>query len=281
MNKPVIHVFRHEAMATEFQVRIAGEKRAYAEQAAEASFMLLDRLEGMLSRFRETSEISQLARLRPGETLRLGEPAFACLKIAQQMEAATGGAFAVAAAALQTQAELPQCALNPERFSAQCLRGRLEFDLGAIGKGFALDRMARLLAEWSCPAHLLVAGGSSILAGAAPAGLPGWSCGLGEDDSPVRYWLTQVSVGGSGLAVKGEHILDPHTGRPAPRTRRAWALADTAAEADALSTAAMVLDAAELDAVLAPEPSWLVILDEPAGLVWRGARPLPPPVTGG
>jgi len=280
MNKPAIHVFRHEAMATEFQVRIADEEQPYAEQAAAAAFVLLDRLEGMLSRFRETSEISQLALLRPGETLRLSEPAFACLKIAQKMETATGGAFAVAAAALQTQAELPQCALIPERFSAHCLRGRLEFDLGAIGKGFALDRMARLLGEWSCPAHLLVAGGSSILAGAAPAGLPGWSCGLGEDDSPVRYWLTQVSVGGSGLAVKGEHILNPRTGRAAQRTRRAWALADTAAEADALSTAAMVLDTAELDAVLSPEPSWLVILDEPAGLVYQGARPLPPPVVG-
>ena len=114
------------------------------------------------------------------------------------------------------------------------------------------------------------------MAGAAPVGLPGWSCGLGEDNSPQRFWLTHGTVGGSGLAVKGEHILDPRTGQPAPRQRRAWALAETAAESDALSTACMVLEEAEIGEVLVPHPDWLVILDEPAGLKYLGQRPVPP-----
>jgi thiamine biosynthesis lipoprotein len=151
----------------------------------------------------------------------------------------------------------------------------LDFDLGAIGKGFALDRMAALLADWDCPAHLLVSGGSSILAGQSPVGLPGWSCGLGEDNSAHRFWLVNASVGGSGLAVKGEHILDPRTGGPAPRQRRAWALADTAAESDALSTACMVLDREEVAEVVAANPQWLAILDEPDGIQYLGERPPP------
>ena len=276
MSDPGIHIFYHDAMATEFQVRIAGEDKKYAEAAATATFTLLDRLEDLLSRYRETSDIAQLAQLAPGETWRISEPTFACLQIAQKMETATLGAFSIAAAALRTQSARPQCALIPERFSVRCLQGKLELDLGAIGKGFALDRLAGLLREWSCPAHLLVAGGSSILAGDPPPGLPGWSCGLGDDHSPDRYWLQHCTVGGSGLAVKGEHILDPLTGQPAQRTRRAWAIADTAAESDALSTACMVLTDTEIAEILQPEPTWLAILDEPDGLRFLGTRPVPP-----
>lgn len=137
----------------------------------------------------------------------------------------------------------------------------MAFDLGAIGKGFALDRMAELLRTWDCPSFLLVAGGSSILAGDPPQETTGWSCGLGEDNAPRRFLLTQASLSGSGLAVKGSHILNPHTGSVALRQNRAWALADTAAESDALSTACMVLSEPEIKAVLEQEPSWLVFLE--------------------
>ncbi len=257
-----IHVFNHRAMATHFEVRIAGEEKIYAAQAAQAAFALADKLESHLSRFRASSDIAQIAQLAPGEKMRLSEPVFACLATAKKMEAATRGAFSVTAAARQSQPAPPQWSLLREQFSIRCDAGQLQFDLGAIGKGFALDRMAEVLREWSCDSFLLVAGGSSILAGDAPAETAGWSCGLGDDDSPRRYWLKNVSLSGSGLAVKGKHILDPRTGQPAARQNRAWALCDTAAESDALSTACMVLDEAEIAEVLAAEKSWLVFLEE-------------------
>ena len=178
-----------------------------------------------MSRFRANSDIAQIAQLAPGEKMRLSEPVFACLEIAKKMELATRGAFSVTAAALKTQPSRPQWSLLPEEFSVRCESGRLEFDLGAIGKGFALDRMAEVLREWDCPAFLLVAGGSSILAGEVPPGMAGWSCGLGDDNSPQRFWLKQGSLSGSGLAAKGRHIFDPRTGEPAARTDRSWALA--------------------------------------------------------
>ncbi len=190
------------------------------------------------------------------------------------MELATRGAFSVAAAALQSQPAPPRWTLA--NFSIRCDGGKLEFDLGAIGKGFALDRMADVMREWSCPAFLLVAGGSSILAGDAPAGMTGWSCGLGEDNSPHRYWLKNVSLSGSGLAVKGKHILNPRTGQPAQRQNRAWALCDTAAESDALSTACMVLEEAEIAAILATEQSWVIFLEEAGVARPLGDRALPP-----
>jgi thiamine biosynthesis lipoprotein len=271
-----VHVFNHYAMATQFQVRIAGEDRNYAAQAAQEAFSVADRLELILSRFRANSEISQIAQLTPGETLRLSEPVFACLEIAQRMESATNSAFCISAAALKTQAETPRWSLLKERVAIRCDAGKLEFDLGAIGKGFALDRMAEICREWECPAFLLAAGGSSILAGDAPPGTPGWSCGLGEDNSAERYWLKNLSLSGSGLAVKGTHIIDPRTGEPAALRSRVWALAGSGAESDALSTACMILPETAIREVMDRNAEWLVFLSEAEK--WRtiGLRCVPP-----
>ena len=250
MSEPAIHIFSHHAMATEFQVRIADEDKIYAAQTAHAAFALTDKLESSLSRFKPNSEICRIAQLAPGETSRLREPVFACLEIAKKMELATRGAFSISAAALQSQPMPPRWTLLKEQFSIRCDGGKLEFDLGAIGKGFTLDRMAEVLREWNCESFLLVAGGSSILAGNAPPGTAGWLCGLADDHLPRRYRLKNCSLSGSGLAVKGPHILDPRTGKPALRQNRAWALSGTAAESDALSTTCMVLDEADLSEII-------------------------------
>ncbi len=278
MSEPVIHTFHHRAMATHFQVRIAGEENTYAAQTAQAAFALTDDLESKLSRFRANSEIAHIAQLGVGETLRLTEPVFACLQVARRMEMATRGAFSVTAAALKTQPTKPLWSLMDNEFSIRCDSGRLEFDLGAIGKGFALDRMAEVLREWSCPAFLLVAGGSSVLAGDAPAEMVGWSCGLGDDHSPQRYGLKQCSLSGSGLAVKGQHILDPRTGSPSALRNRVWALTDTAAESDALSTACMILRETEISEVVQKDERWLVVLQEEKNWRHYGQRPVPPMV---
>src|ERR1700722_20015532 len=270
-----VYQLNHRAMATHFEVRIADEQRTYAAQAAQAALDLLDKLESHLSRFRANSDIAQIAQLAPGQKVRMSEPAFSCLEIAKKMELATLGAFSATPAALQTQNCLPQWNLLPAELSIQCESGLLQFDLGAIGKGFALDRMAELLRSWDCPSFLLVAGGSSILAGDPPAEAPGWSCGLGDDHATQRFLLTHASLSGSGLAVQGTHILDPRNGQPASRQMRAWALADTAAESDALSTACMVLSEPELEEVLAQNHSWLSILEMDEGYRSLGRR-VPP-----
>jgi FAD:protein FMN transferase len=270
-----IHQFNHAAMATHFQVRIACDEKTYAAQAAHAAFDLVNALESSLSRFRPNSEIARLADLSAGEKMRISEPVFDCLRIAKSMQQVTQSAFCPTPAALITQSSLPQWDLLVDEHSIYCQSGRLAFDLGAIGKGFALDRAAELLRDWDCPSFLLVAGGSSILAWDPPPDLSGWSCGLGEDNASDRFFLTHASLSGSGLAVKGDHILDPRTGRAALRQNRAWVLADTAAESDALSTACMVLTEAELQEALAQNHSWLAFLETENGARAVGNRALP------
>lgn len=261
MSAPDIHLFNHHAMATWFQVRIAGGGRDYAAQAAQAAFALADELESLLSRFRENSEISRIAQLRPGEKIRLCEPVFACLEIARRMEQATFGAFSISPAALNSQPAMPRWSLLPDEFAIRCETGRLEFDPGAIGKGFALDRMAEVLREWDCPSFLIVAGGSSVLAGEPPEGSEGWACGLGDEDSRPRKLLANASMSGSGQGVKGLHIIDPRTGRPVSPRPRVWATAPTAAESDALSTACMVLNPDEIASLLSTHEHWAVYSD--------------------
>jgi thiamine biosynthesis lipoprotein len=270
-----IHQFNHAAMATHFQVRINCDERTYAAQAAQAAFDLVDSLETRLSRFRSNSDIARLGDLASGEKMRLSEPVFACLQIAERMEHTTHRAFCATPAALKSQLSLPLWSLLPYEQSILCVSGQLQFDLGAIGKGFALDRMAELLCQWDCRSYLLIAGGSSVLAGDPPAETAGWSCGLGEDNASQRILLTHASLSGSGLAVQGSHILDPRNGLPALRQTRAWALADTAAESDALSTASMVLSEPELEEVLARDHSWLAFLETDEGYVPHGKRALP------
>ena len=279
MVEPAIHTFKHHAMATEFQIRIADEDPTYAAQAAQELFTLADRLNGLLSRFLENSEIRQIAALQPGMALPLNAMTFDCLRLARQMEALTH-AFALTATARRApDTPPPRWRLEEENLLIHCDEGALEFDLGAIGKGYALDRMAAELAEWECPAFLLIAGGSSVLAGAAPANAAGWDAGLGMPGGVARrFALTHGSLGGSGIFEQGRHIIDPRTGQPAQLRARAWAFAKTGAISDALSTAAMVLTDAELAAALHDYTAGTVVLGD--GGAWRayGAWPLPPEI---
>jgi thiamine biosynthesis lipoprotein len=139
-------------------------------------------------------------------------------------------------------------------------RRPIELNLGAIGKGYAIDRAAAVLrTDFHIRAALIEGGHSSIRAIGALAGSPdGWPVALADPFRPGRTLmilrLRDRALGNSGAAhqffIDGGrrygHVLDPRTGRPAATLASATVLAPTAAEADALSTAffAMGLDEA-------------------------------------
>ena len=267
-------------MATTFEIVIAGEGSGYAAQASAAAFAEVDRVEKVLSRYAESSDVSQINNLAPGEAARVGEHTIECLKVAARAHALTGGAFDV------TVGPLIACRRNPDRSlrapsddelaAARALVGMghieidgeahavqvrvpdVQVDLGGIGKGYAVDQAALILKEWSIEAALISAGGSTVLALDTPPGEAGWPVGVGgvgdQPEAPFKIALRDKALSGSGTHLKGRHIVDPRTGRSASGKLATWALCRSAAMADALSTAFMVMTPAEVEAYCRNHP---------------------------
>jgi thiamine biosynthesis lipoprotein len=250
--------FNHEAMATTFRIHLADQEPDYARKAAAAAFRELDRLESELSRYIESSDISRINRLPEGGSTVVGEATMACLTLAARLSALTGGTFDPAYASErpgpEAGAEPALYALDPAAHTLTSLCPRLHLDLGAVGKGYALDCMAEVLREWDVLAACLDSGGSTLLALSPPVGERGWPAGVGEGAHRRVFALRDRALAGSGLAVQGEHLCDPRTGQAASRRDRVWAFADSGAAADALSTAFFVLDDAGVVACCAAQP---------------------------
>lgn len=273
-NAPRHHRFTAHAMATTFDVFINHDDAdaTYAEQAAQAAFQEINRLEDELSRFRASSDIYRLGQLAAGESIIVGMAAWDCLSLAKAVHEETNGAFDITIGPLmglwvtsegeprQVNKETIEKArqiIGSQRFDMDFDTMRVTvhasemiFDLGALGKGYALDQAADLLQDWKIANFVLNAGDSTILAIGAPTDKDAWPLTLGGGAHSLA--LTNRAVSGSGFAVKGAHIMDPRLFAPVPiRNRRTYALAPTAALSDALSTAFMVMEKEEIDALCA------------------------------
>jgi thiamine biosynthesis lipoprotein len=280
--------FCHEAMATTFEVIVVYEDTRYARQAAAAAFDEVERLEGELSRFIENSDITRINNLPANQPLRLGLDAFECLQLSCRIYAETNGAFDITIGSFfsgwrnedgtprtPSQEELNLARqhtgthllqLDESEHTVQLSASPVQVDLGGIGKGYAVDRVAELLREWSVDIALISGGYSSVLALDAPVDTKGWPLTLSNPDNRkqilARPCLQGRALSGSGLQ-KGQHIIDPRTAQPVKRKRAAWASASNAATADALSTAFMVMSPDEIGQYCSrrPDVSAMIMLE--------------------
>jgi len=285
---PGMKRFCHEAMATTFEVIIEHEDARYARQAAAAAFDEVDRLEGELSRFVENSDITRINNLPANEPLLLGLDAFECLRLSSRIYAETNGAFDITIGSLfscwrnedgtprkPSQEELNLARqhtgthlllLDEPEHTVQLLASPVQVDLGGVGKGYAVDRGAELLREWSIETALISGGYSSVLALDGPAGTKGWPLTLSNPDNRKEILdhpcLQSRALSGSGLQ-KGRHIIDPRTAQPVKGKYAAWASAPDAATADALSTAFMVMGQDEIRQYCSrhPDVSAMIMLE--------------------
>ena len=281
------HHFAHEAMATVFEIYITNDDERYARQGAQAAFAEVDRLELEMSRFISNSDISRLNDAVSGETVDLGMDVFECLSRARDMYDKTSGAFDISVGALYScwlnddrtlrkpsddelaraceLTGLDHLKLSDEDFSAEVLTEGVQFDLGGIGKGYAAEKMAEILREWSLGQALVLAGASSVLSVSVPEGMTGWPIKLrhpgNREDVLARFELTEGAISGSGKQ-KGQHIIDARSveGVPVKGRLAAWAMAPDAVAADALSTAFMMLSAEEIDDYCLANPGTAAII---------------------
>ncbi len=258
-------------MACDWEIWLAGADRAQAAAASRAAFEEVDRVERELSRFVGTSDIARLNAQPVGVPLRLGVDALTCLHQAITLAGCTAGAFDITVGGLLAgkplrgpHAPIPAASERAPRvwgidklaldlsagLATRLLDGPV-IDLGAIGKGYAVEQAMQLLSDWGMRDALVHSGQSTVLARGSAPGASGWPVALRNPRDPASILASLTlhgrSVSGSGIRLHGKHIIDPRTGQPAERWDGTWALTGAAATSDALSTAFMAMSGEEIE----------------------------------
>ena len=265
-----IRVYRR-AMACRFEVTLDA---ADGEHVPAATLALdeIDRLEDELSVFREGSIVSAINRRAAAGPVVVPPHLIRLLAACRELHRDTEGAFDITTTPLsrcwgflRRNARVPDAAaidaaralvgaeaihLDVEAGTVALQRAGTELNLGAVGKGYAIDRAAASLRSEGVAHALLSAGRSSLFALGGRGG--GWRVDLVsplvEGRQLARLMLRNAAVGTSGAGeqfvvaggVRYGHVIDPRTGWPCSGVVSATVVASSAAQADALSTAFLI-----------------------------------------
>jgi thiamine biosynthesis lipoprotein len=266
-------------MATRFEVVLHGGNEADLRAAGEEALEEVARLEAQLSLYRPTSEIARVNALAARQPVRVSPPVFQLLAHARQLHQETGGAFDITVGPLvrcwgfmggtgkrpeagQVAEALAQCgmshvSLNAEECSVRFDREGVMIDLGAIGKGYAIDCAARVLREAGVTSALLHGGTSTTYAIGAPPDAEAWQVAIASAPDQSGGGETQLqrvvrlrddslsvsAIWGRSFETGGKtygHVLDPRSGEPVSGVVLAAVALPSATETDALSTALLV-----------------------------------------
>jgi len=255
-----------------------GSSEADLRAAGQQALDEVARLEAELSLYRPASQIARVNALAARHPVRVSPPVFELLERARQLHRETGGLFDIAMGPLVRcwgfmggEGRMPEPAqlaearalagmrhlmLDRDEFSVRFDREGVMIDLGAIGKGYAIDCAAQSLRESGATSALLHGGTSTTYAIGAPPEAEAWQVAvasppdIGAQAPPPQVVvrlrdgaLSVSAVWGRSFEAGGKtygHVLDPRTGRPAARAVLAAVALPSATETDALSTALLV-----------------------------------------
>lgn len=235
---------------------------------------------GTFSTYAANSELSRFNRHGVDVPFIASSSMVEVLLMAQEVAALSGGAFDVTVgplvnlwgfgpdlAVFETVPTAAQIAAARERVGFQHLRINpasheirkvrdIYVDLSAIAKGYAVDRLAEYLDEAGVENYFLEIGGELKIKGTKPDG-NGWVPAIEAplDSASQVYQIfysrgASIAVAGSGdyrnyFEEEGQrysHEIDPRNGRPVThRLAAAYVIDESAARADALATAYMIL----------------------------------------
>ena len=300
------------AMNTRFELVLHGDNPASLRAAAEEALTEVERIESRLSLFLPSSEIARVNALAAGKPVRVSPEVFTLLAHAQRLSAETGGAFDITMAPLlrcwgllgKSDGNIPSTeeliaarsicgmkliALDRAEFTVRFTRDGVMLDLGAIGKGHAVEQAAEILRDAGVTSALIHGGTSTVFAIGTPPDSDTWKIAVEMPErghscppsgsqappggqecprSPVTIPLRDESLSVSAVAGKcfvadGRtlgHVLDPRTGEPASRALLAAVVLPSGTETDALSTALLVAGPDGHDAIAALRPGMRTLI---------------------
>jgi len=256
-------------MGTRARLSAYAETHERGHATLESALDTIEATEQELSTWRQSSQISALNRHPVGEAWRATPRLCRMFVDVWQWHRATGGAFdpaigrLLAAWDVHGEGVVPTDDAGVTALAASGLallafdgdnctltrRADVAIDVGAFGKGQALDQVAAVIGDGPWMIDL----GGQIAVGGGPPGGTGWPIGIAhphQRDSPVlQIEITKGSLATSAgserdLDVNGTrvgHVLDPRTGRPAPFSGSVSVWHELGMAADALSTALYVM----------------------------------------
>jgi thiamine biosynthesis lipoprotein len=288
------------AMACEFEVQLAANRNDNSMEHVFEALDLVESLESQLTVFRDDSEVIRLNRRAAEEPVAVEPRLFGLFRRAQELHRETDGALDITSGPLsdawgfsRREGRIPSdeqiagarervgmqhVALDAEKKTIVFHRPGMSVNLNSMGKGYALDRMAELLAQHDVDDYLLHGGKSSVLARGDQPGSDGtgWRVAIRH---PLRQTetLAELVLHNQALSTSGAgtqffirrgrrygHILDPRSGYPAEGLYSATVIAPTAAEAEGLSTAFYVMGPEKAGDFCAARPEIAALLVAPA-----------------
>ena len=219
------------AMACQFELVFNAGQYPNDTEAAVKALDLVEELEGQLSYFRPTSQISRLNLLAADAPVEVGRELFDLLALALDLAGRTRGALDITSAPLWEtwgfarrggktpgEAELADALrhvgshlveLDPVHRTVRFKTPGVRLSLGSLGKGYALDRAAEVLGRAGIADFLFHGGQSSVLArgseqsqrpGASPSA--GWTVGVRHPLRPDRR-LGEIRLMDRALGTSG------------------------------------------------------------------------------
>jgi thiamine biosynthesis lipoprotein len=254
---------------------LGGAEEKLLSRGAQEALEIFSRLEQSLSKFLPGSDVSLVNELAASRPVRVGQDLLRLLKLAREAWELTGGAFDPTVGTLlkawglvTMEGRIPSDAeierllelrgmshviVDDENGTVELARGGVSIDLGAIGKGYAVDAMAKHLRCRGIPVGAISSGRSSVLTWGTPPGEERWSFEVARPDDPSEALRALEAEPGS-LSSSGAyerrfiragkeygHVIDPRTGHPSARVRGVTVWSETALLGDVLSTALFVL----------------------------------------
>lgn len=262
-------ISRRRAMNTLFEIMVVGANLENLTAAAEAALDEIERIDNLLSRFDRTSEIFRINRQAAVQPVLVDYEVLQILESCFDYWKTTDGHFDITATSASNRKTIdphaqpfPQAVqIDRERRTVRFTASWVQLDFGAFGKGYALDRAAKLMNEYGVEHALLHGGTSSVLAmGLGPDGEP-WRIGLRNpyDQTSEIDQISLINQGLSSSAVfAGEEIpsdiINPQTKKKLNRQASCTVVANSAAEAEVFSTALLSMGKAAAAAFCSTHP---------------------------